>query len=174
MLKKLKKIMVVAAAVVTLSAGFATVAPKEASAHWADPQMNWAMKHKIITADMRDSLATRQDYWLMLSRYMWKPNLSYAEARSYLMSSGSYPMTDGTRGTNWVTRNEVVGTMYNKYNYGGAWQPGIGFEWSRAWGARYGIFDGKRGDEWATRAEVVTMIYNAWQNGVIPGRISRY
>ncbi|MED3397887.1 protein phosphatase 2C, partial [Bacillus wiedmannii] len=42
MLKKIKKFMVVVAAAVMLSAGFATVAPKEASAHWADTQMNWA------------------------------------------------------------------------------------------------------------------------------------
>ncbi|MRC32365.1 protein phosphatase 2C, partial [Bacillus thuringiensis] len=49
MLKKLKKFMIVAAAAVMLSAGFATVAPKEASSHWAYNQMNWAMRKGIIT-----------------------------------------------------------------------------------------------------------------------------
>lgn len=170
MLNKLKKFMIVAAAAVMLSAGFATVAPKEASAHWADTQMDWAMSHKIVTADLRDNLATRQDSWLMLARYMYKSDLSYAQARSYLMSSGLSPMTDGTRGTNWVTRNEVVAMMYNYNNYGGAWQPGIGFEWSRSWGAYHSIFDGKRGDDFATRAEVVGMIYNSWKYRVVPAR----
>ncbi|HDR3908580.1 protein phosphatase 2C [Bacillus toyonensis] len=161
MLKKLKKIMVVAAAAVMLSAGFATVAPKEASAHWADTQMNWAMKYKIITSDSRDSYATRQDTWLMLSRYLVKNNYSYAGARNYLMSGG---LTDGTRGTDRVTRNEVVAMLYQRCNWGPAWDSELGFERSRAWGARYSIFDGKRGNDFATRAEVVSMLYNALQN----------
>ncbi|PEJ17856.1 protein phosphatase 2C [Bacillus toyonensis] len=165
MLKKLKKIMVVAAAAVMLSAGFATVAPKEASAHWADTQMDWAKRNKIINTDLRDNYATRQDYWLMFARYLWSANISYAQARNYLMSAGSHPITDGTRGTDFITRNEAVAMMYNKENFGGAWQPGIGFEWSRAWGARYSIFDGKRGNDLATRAEVVTMIYNGFKTG---------
>ncbi|EPC8420797.1 hypothetical protein ACR3AO_003420 [Bacillus wiedmannii] len=44
MLKKLKKVMFVAIAAITLSTGFATIAPKEASAHWADQEIGLIRK----------------------------------------------------------------------------------------------------------------------------------
>ncbi|MGH0424235.1 protein phosphatase 2C [Bacillus pretiosus] len=174
MLKKFKRFMVVAAAAVMLSAGFATFAPKEASAHWADTQMDWAKKHKIITADLRDSYATRKDSWLMLARYFSNTNFSYEGARRHVMSRGLYPLTDGTRGNDLITRNEFVAMLYNQENFGGAWDPELGFERSRAWGARYSIFDGKRGNDFATRAEVISMLYNACKNGIVPGKMGRY
>ncbi|PDY49812.1 protein phosphatase 2C, partial [Bacillus cereus] len=59
MLKKLKKVMVVAIAAITLSTGFATIAPKEASAHWADQEIDWAFRKGIMRNDYRNSPALR-------------------------------------------------------------------------------------------------------------------
>ncbi len=89
-----------------LSAGFATVAPKEASAHWADNQMNWAMRKGIITSYNPDNLATRQDMWLMMTRDIlgWSGDFGYDYARYTLMGPH---ITDGTRGSDWVTRSEI-------------------------------------------------------------------
>ncbi|PEL40242.1 protein phosphatase 2C [Bacillus toyonensis] len=162
MLKKLKKIMVVAAAAVTLSVGFATFSPKEASAHWADTQINWAFNNSIITADMRDSLATRQDMWLMMLRHEFK-NLYYSDynyntARNYAVLHG---YTDGTRGTNWVTRSEAAAFASSMAGYKNIWNSATGFSESDRRAKNLGIFDGTRGNEFATRAEVVTMIYNS-------------
>ncbi|MBE5106488.1 protein phosphatase 2C [Bacillus thuringiensis] len=158
MLKKLKKIMVVAAAAVMLSAGFATVAPKEASAHWADEHMNWAREKGYITSDMRDSLATRQDAWLIFTRYIKKSRgYDYNSARKFLMSRG---ISDGTRGTNWITRDEMMGMIYAKDTGRKAWNPSNGFGNARSFGIDRFIYDGSRGSDFATRAEIVTMIYN--------------
>ncbi|OWW09718.1 protein phosphatase 2C [Bacillus sp. MB353a] len=157
MLKKLKRFMVVAAAAVTLSVGFATFAPKEASAHWADKQMNWAMSEGYLKSDMRDSLATRQDAWLILSRYYGgKRDFSYEQARQFVIRNG---ISDGSRGTNWITRNEMVGMLYQKYNWTKAWTPEGGFSKANAWGKARGLFDGTRGNDFATRAEVITILY---------------
>ncbi|MDO8161671.1 protein phosphatase 2C [Bacillus toyonensis] len=158
MLKKIKKFMVVAAAAVMLSAGFATVAPKEASAHWADNQMNWAKKTGIITADLRDSLATRQDMWLMSMRFVYKTSgdFTYEDARSYAIR---YGISDGTRGTNWITRSEAAAMVY-QIRYDSVWNPTDGFYYSDRRAKAKGIFDGTRGNDFATRAEVVTMLYN--------------
>ncbi|HDX9589272.1 TPA: protein phosphatase 2C [Bacillus pseudomycoides] len=160
MLKKLKKFMFVTAAAVMLSVGFATYAPKEASAHWADKEMNWAYNRGIITADLRDSLATRQDAWLMTARYMSCKDMSYEQARRYLMNQGQ-GMTDGTRGTNWITRNEYAAMLYKYRNYGPAWYPDDGFETVIEWAWKNNIYNGGRGNDFATRAEIVTMLYNA-------------
>ncbi|MGK3615014.1 protein phosphatase 2C [Bacillus cereus] len=161
MLKKLRKFMVIAAAAVMLSAGFATVAPKEASAHWADTQMNWAFNKGIITADLRDGLATRQDVWIMIAR--WDGNYvgNYEKARQYVVRNG---ISDGTRGTNWVTRNETVAMLYNYFYGNGGWTPNKGFGNAFSWGRTVGVYDGSRGNDAATRAEVVTMIYNTRSN----------
>ncbi|MFP3379694.1 protein phosphatase 2C [Bacillus sp. SIMBA_069] len=164
MLNKLKKFMLVAAAAVMLSAGFATVAPNEAhAAHWADKQMRWAFNEGIITADLRDNLATRQDAWLMLFR-TWAPYESsiqgtgYGSARNYVIRE---EISDGLRGTNWVTRDEMMGMIYQAFGVGRAWIPEYGFSLSRKWAIRNGIYDGSRGNDFATRAEVVAMLYNA-------------
>ncbi|PHG12296.1 protein phosphatase 2C [Bacillus toyonensis] len=160
MLKKLKKFMIVAAAAVTLSVGFATFAPKEASAHWADPQINWALQNKIITADMRDSLATRQDMWLMMMRKEWKYHSDYNfnSAQAFVVVHG---YSDGSRGTNWVTRSEAAAMASSLAGYMKLWNPATGFSGSDRRAKKLGIFDGTRGNEFATRAEVVTMIYNS-------------
>nr|WP_157405308.1 protein phosphatase 2C [Bacillus cereus] len=159
MLKKLKKFMVVAAAAVMLSAGFATVAPKEAyAAHWADDQMNWAKSKGYITSDMRDSLATRQDSWLIFTRYIKKSRgYDYNSARKLLMSRG---ISDGTRGTSWITRDEMMGMIYARDTGYKAWNPSNGFENARNFGISRFIYDGSRGNAFATRAEIVTMIFN--------------
>ncbi|MGX5472627.1 protein phosphatase 2C [Bacillus toyonensis] len=160
MLQKLKKIVVVAAAAVMLSAGFATIAPKEASAHWADNNMKWALARGYITVDLRDSLATRQDAWLIFTRSLRKSSgYNYESARNYLMSRG---ITDGTRGTNWVTRDEMMGMIYARATGNKAWNPNNGFGDARAFGVYSRIYDGTRGSNFATRAEVVTMIRNYW------------
>ncbi|PEK41930.1 protein phosphatase 2C [Bacillus toyonensis] len=160
MLQKIKRIMVVAAAAVTLSVGFATFAPKEASAHWADPQINWALQNKIITADMRDSLATRQDMWLMMMRKEWKYHSDYNfnSAQAFVVVHG---YSDGSRGTNWVTRSEAAAMASSLAGYKNLWNPATGFSGSDRRAKKLGIFDGTRGNEFATRAEVVTMIYNS-------------
>ncbi|USK99911.1 protein phosphatase 2C [Bacillus tropicus] len=162
MLKKLKKVIIIAAAAVMLSAGFATAAPNEAhAAHWADNQMNWAFNKGIITADLRDSLATRQDVWIMIAR--WDGNYvgNYEKARQYVVRNG---ISDGTRGTNWVTRNETVAMLYNYFYGSGGWNPNKGFGDAFSWGRTVGVYDGSRGNDAATRAEVVTMIYNTRSN----------
>ncbi|KPU55610.1 hypothetical protein [Bacillus wiedmannii] len=163
MLNKLKKFMVVTAAAVMLSTGFATAAPSEVhAAHWADKQMNWAFKREIITADLRDNLATRQDTWLMVTRTVLggKFNIDYDSAREYAITMG---ISDGSRGTNWVTRSEAAAMVLHMHGY---YQD---IQWDPKWGYVYvdyeaeglGIFDGTRGNDFATRAEVVAMIYNA-------------
>ncbi|KPU55551.1 protein phosphatase 2C [Bacillus wiedmannii] len=159
MLKKLKKFMIVAAAAVMLSAGFATIAPKEASAHWADSEMNWAMRKGIITAYMPDNLATRQDMWLMLTRKIHGSSGDYGYDYAWLFVR-SRGISDGSRGTNWITRSEAA-AMVLQTRYKGIWSPEHGFYYSDQRAKSIGIFDGTRGNEFATRAEVVTMIYNA-------------
>ncbi|QWG52454.1 protein phosphatase 2C [Bacillus mycoides] len=164
MLKKIKKFMIVAAAAVMLSAGFATVAPNEAhAAHWADKQMNWAFSNRIITADLRDSYATRQDAWLMITRATRPLFLGgFEDARKSVVERG---ISDGTRGTNWVTRNEMAAMIFNYTALdSNGWTPQGGFEEAIKWGRIYGYFDGTRGNDAATRAEVVTMLYNKFRN----------
>ncbi|MDO8159843.1 protein phosphatase 2C [Bacillus toyonensis] len=158
MLKKIKKFMVVVAAAVMLSAGFATVAPKEASAHWADSKMNWAMRKGIITAYMPDNLATRQDMWLMILRYRHggSGDYNYNDAQSFVIQMD---ISDGSRGTNWITRSEAA-AMILQMQYRNMWSPIDGFAYSDYKAKQFGIFDGTRGSEFATRAEVVTMLYN--------------
>ncbi|MEH7753615.1 protein phosphatase 2C [Bacillus toyonensis] len=158
MFKKFKKFMMFAAAAIMLSAGFATAAPHEAhAAHWADNQMHWAFNKGIITADLRDSFATRQDAWLMISR--WNGNFvgNYEQARQYMMRKG---LSDGTRGTNWVTRNEFIGMLYKMRTGNSPWNPNTGFQAANYWGSEFYIFDGTRGNDAATRAEVISMMYN--------------
>ncbi|MGH0828493.1 MULTISPECIES: protein phosphatase 2C [Bacillus] len=162
MLKKLKRFMVVAAAVVTLSAGFVTAAPEEAhAAHWADQDFRWAFAHGIITADLRDNLATRQDAWLMIYRAQLnskdkRRQATYNQARNYVISAG---YSDGSRGTNWITRDELVGMFYQGAGNGSAWNSKSGFSHSRNWGIRWGYYDGTRGNDFATRAEVVSILH---------------
>lgn len=158
MLKKLKKFMIVASAAIMLSAGFATVAPKEASAHWAENKMNWAMRNGIITSYNPDNLATRQDMWLMIIRYGHGKSgyFNYEDARSYVIK---YGISDGSRGTNWITRSEAA-AMVSQIKYDSVWYPEEGFYYSDLRAKAMGIFDGTRGNDFATRAEVVTMLYN--------------
>ncbi|WP_088312213.1 protein phosphatase 2C [Bacillus cereus] len=162
MLKKLKKVIIIAAAAVMLSAGFATAAPNEAhAAHWADKQMKWALSYGYVRADLRDNYATRQDAWLIMARWAHQGYFmgSYEDARKFVVKDR---ISDGTRGTNWVTRNEMAAMIYNytSPNQGG-WTPNGGFEEAIKWGRFFGIYDGTRGNDPATRAEVVTMLYNA-------------
>ncbi|PEN45033.1 protein phosphatase 2C [Bacillus wiedmannii] len=160
MFKKIKKFMIVAAAAVTLSVGFTTLAPKEASAHWADAQITWALQNKIITVDMRDSLASRQEMWLMMMRQEWKYDSSYNydSARDFVIIHG---YSDGSRGANWVTRSEAAAMTLSFAGYKSYWDPKFGFEQSDRQAKRMGIFDGTRGNEFATRAEVIAMLYNS-------------
>ncbi|SCC46119.1 Uncharacterized protein BC05F1_03829 [Bacillus wiedmannii] len=161
MLKKLKKFMIVAAAAVMLSAGFATVAPKEASAHWADSNMEWAFGAKIITTDQRDSLATRSDAWVMINRIilvnnmdsLWPSGIPYYpfQAQGFVLRNG---ISDGTRETNWVTRQEVAAMLYNVQHPFGA----SNFDKVNNWALSNNIYDLSRKNDFATRAEVVTMI----------------
>ncbi|PFY21064.1 protein phosphatase 2C [Bacillus toyonensis] len=155
MLKKLKKFMIVAAAAIMLSVGFATTAPNEAhAAHWADEHMNWAMGNGYITADLRDSYATRQDTWLIMTRVILeRGGLDFNYGRSFVLTHG---ISDGTRGTNWVTRQEVAAMIYN---YGHSDRPG--FAATNAYAVKWRIFDGTRPTAPATRAEVVTMLHTA-------------
>ncbi|MFP3379695.1 protein phosphatase 2C [Bacillus sp. SIMBA_069] len=158
MLNKLKKFMVVTAAAVMLSTGFATVAPKEAhAAHWADDVMEWAMVRSYILVDMRDSLATRQDMWLILTRAKNRSaGYNYESARDFVKNSR---ISDGTRGTNWVTRDEAATMALQAMGYYNIYHPSFNF--TRTFGIKHYIYDGTRGDEFATRAEVVSMIYFA-------------
>ncbi|MCU5376173.1 protein phosphatase 2C [Bacillus cereus] len=158
MLKKLKKFMIVTAAAVMLSVGFATVAPQEASAHWADIEMNWAFKNGYVTADLRDSLATRQDTWLMITRVDTKSSgYNYDIARNYVIRRD---ISDGSRGTNWITRSEAAAMILLMNHRGIAtWDPAYGFAKTDMWAKRFGFFDGTRGNEFATRAEVVSMLF---------------
>ncbi|EJR83986.1 MULTISPECIES: hypothetical protein [Bacillus cereus group] len=159
MLKKLKKTMVVAAAAVTLSTGFATVAPQEAqAAHWADLDMRWAFKNGIVTADLRDNLATRQDAWLMIyrDRKQASPGDGYAQARAYVIKRH---FSDGSRGTDWITRNEMIGMLYQGLGNGPAWNSKYGFSRARQWGIDNGFYDGSRGNDFATRAEIIAMLH---------------
>ncbi|ENJ6138924.1 protein phosphatase 2C (plasmid) [Bacillus cereus] len=157
MLKKLKKFMIVAAAAVTLSTGFATIAPKEASAHWADPQMYWAIRNYVIKFDMRESPAYRKDVWIMIANYSQRRYNTYDEARQYVIRRG---ISDGSRGNDQITRNEMVGMLYQLHFHSPSWSPKGGFTNAIAWGTDKGIYDGSRGNDPAKRAEVVTMLYN--------------
>ncbi|AXK21506.1 protein phosphatase 2C [Bacillus sp. COPE52] len=162
MLKRLKKIMVVAAAAVMLSAGFVTVAPKEAAAHWADPEMNWAMNRGYITADLRDSLATRQDMWLIITRVDNRSGgYNYNAARNYVINRG---ISDGTRGTNWITRSEAAAMVLRMKYQNIKWDPEVGFADTDRAAKSLGFFDGTRGNSFATRAEVVSMLFRAKWN----------
>ncbi|WP_226641232.1 protein phosphatase 2C [Bacillus tropicus] len=161
MLKKLKRFMVVAAAAVMLSAGFATVAPQEAhAAHWADQDFRWAFAHGIITADLRDNLTTRQDAWLMIYRAHLsadkRKQATYNQARNWVISNH---YSDGSRGTNWITRDELIGMFYQGFGNGSAWNSKSGFSRSRQWGMDFGFYDGTRGNDFATRAEVVSIVH---------------
>lgn len=159
MLKKLKRFMVVAAAAVMLSAGFATFAPKEASAHWADNQMGWAMGRGYITSDMRDSLATRQDTWLIITRAKKRAGdaFTYDYAQRYVKEM---QISDGTRGTNWITRDECAAMMLQATGISSLYRNG--FSYVQKYGKQYGIYDGSRGSDFATRAEVISMLHNAY------------
>ncbi|PGC34644.1 protein phosphatase 2C [Bacillus toyonensis] len=156
MLKKLKKVIVVAIAAITLSTGFATIAPKEASAHWADQEIDWAFRKGIMRNDYRDSPALRQDVWMMVSRFNGHWVKNYDEARQYMMSRG---YSDGTRGGSYITRNEMIATLYAVRFNTKAWTPNGGFSNSIAWGTDKGLYDGSRGNDAATRAEAATMLY---------------
>nr|WP_088312255.1 protein phosphatase 2C [Bacillus cereus] len=164
MLKKLKKIMVVVAAAVMLSAGFATVAPKEASAHWADGAMDWGLRNGYITADLRDSYATRQDTWLIITRVAndLSGGSSYAASRNYVMnrkiSDGSYPEA-------YVKRDELVTMLYRAAHPSSKLGLNDSQAWEWAW--KKGIWDSKRVFDPATRAEVMTMIRQAWYIGAL-------
>ncbi|EJQ49866.1 hypothetical protein SAMN04487767_103212 [Bacillus wiedmannii] len=162
MLKKLKKVMFVVIAAITLSTGFATIAPKEASAHWADPQMDWAIRNYVIKFDMRDSPAYRKDFWIMIANYSQRRYNSYDEARQYVINRG---ISDGSRGADRITRHEAVAMLYQKRFNSPAWSPKGGFSNSIAWGTGQGIYDGSRGNDFATRAEVITMLYKYTDKG---------
>lgn len=163
MLKKLKRFMVVTAAAVMLSTGFATVAPNEAHAsHWADAGMRWGMSNGYITVDMRDSIATRQDMWLIITRIKNKSRgYDYNSARNYVMKR---KISDGTRGSNWITRYEAV-TMIYQTKYNGGYEN----NWERTirWGQGSGVFDGTRGNDFATRGEIMQMLWKAHINGYL-------
>ncbi|MFT2139120.1 protein phosphatase 2C [Bacillus cereus] len=163
MFKKTKRFMVVAAAAVTLSTGLATVAPQEAqAAHWADVDMRWAFYHGIITADLRDNLATRQDAWLMIYRAnLGDKSKGYSTARNWVISNH---YSDGSRGTDWITRDELVGMFYQGMGNGPAWTSKYGFYNSRHWGMDFGFYDGSRGNDFATRAEVVSILHRVKGN----------
>ncbi|PFQ62901.1 protein phosphatase 2C [Bacillus cereus] len=156
MLKKLKKIMVVAAAAVMLSAGFATVAPKEASAHWADNAITWVFGKGYAQSDYRHKPAIRQDVWVMLARFNGYWVKSPDEARQVVIRLG---ISDGSRPYAQITRNEMVGMLYQDHFHQPAWDSRGGFSNAIAWGEN-GIFDGSRGNEIATRGEVFVMLYN--------------
>ncbi|HFT5903653.1 TPA: protein phosphatase 2C [Bacillus cereus] len=155
--KKFKKTMVVAAAAVMLSAGFATVAPKEASAHWADNAITWVFGKGYAQSDYRYKPAIRQDVWVMLARYKGYWVKSPQEASQTLVRLG---VTDGTRPYAQITRNEMVGMLYQNLFHSPAWDSRGGFSNAIAWGESNGIFDGTRGNEIATRGEVFVMLYN--------------
>ncbi|MGG1289735.1 MULTISPECIES: protein phosphatase 2C [Bacillus cereus group] len=159
MLKKLKKIMVVVAAAVMLSAGFATVAPKEASAHWADGAMDWGLRNGYITADLRDNYATRQDTWLIITRVAndLSGGSSYAASRNYVMNR---KISDGSNPQAYVTREQVY-TMLYRVAYPNAYGTMEDHK-ALGWAVKNRITtDGRRAD-FATRAEVMTMIRQAW------------
>ncbi|WP_142313388.1 protein phosphatase 2C, partial [Bacillus toyonensis] len=148
-------------AAVMLSVGFATAAPNEAhAAHWADKQMQWGLNNGYIRADLRDNYATRQDAWLILARWAQRGYFmgNYEDARKYVLK---HRMSDGTRGTEWVTRNEMVAMIYNytARDHDG-WTSHGGFAEAIRWGRLMGVYDGTRGNDAATRAEVITMLYN--------------
>lgn len=157
MLKKFKRFMVVAAAAVMLSAGFATVAPKEASAHWADNAITWVFGKGYAQSDYRYKPAIRQDVWVMLSRYNGYWVKSPEEARQVVIRRG---ISDGSRPYAQITRNEMVGMLYQDHFNRSAWDPRAGFNNAIVWGESNGIFDGTRGNEIATRGEVFVMLYN--------------
>ncbi|MGK3616507.1 protein phosphatase 2C [Bacillus cereus] len=165
MLKKIKKIMVVVAAAVMLSAGFATIAPKEASAHWADGAMDWGLRNGYITADLRDNYATRQDTWLIITRVAndLSGGSSYEAARKYVISR---EISDGSYPREYVKREDVVRMLFRASH--GPTNPKYLNDWQASgWGASKGIWDGRRSDDPATRAEVMTMIRQAWLIGAI-------
>ncbi|HGO9417101.1 TPA: protein phosphatase 2C [Bacillus cereus] len=149
--------MVVAAAAVMLSAGFATVAPKEASAHWADNAITWVFGKGYAQSDYRYKPAIRQDVWVLLARYTGNWVKSPEEARQVVIRSG---ISDGSRPNAQITRNEMVGMLYQNHFHQPAWDPRAGFNNAIVWGESNGIFDGSRGNEVATRGEVFVMLYN--------------
>ncbi|MEC3467685.1 protein phosphatase 2C [Bacillus tropicus] len=165
MLKKIKKFIVVAATTITLAAGFATISPQAASAHWADTQMNWALNNGYVTADMRDSLATRQDAWLIMTR-AWNdaPGIGLTGAHNF---AKQLRIAEDGRPTNWVTREEMATFLYNLRYIAFTNKPWPGFGTTSNWAARNGIFDGSRPQAFATRGEVVTMIYRANKKGLL-------
>ncbi|MGG3647107.1 hypothetical protein [Bacillus wiedmannii] len=49
-------------------------------------------------------------------------------------------ISDGTRGTNWVTRNEMIAMIYNyTARDRDGWTPQGGFEETIRWGPPYGL-----------------------------------
>lgn len=164
MLKKLKKFMFVVAAAVMFSAGFATIAPKEASAHWADGAMDWGLRNGYITADLRDNYATRQDTWLILTRIATDHSggSTYDSARKYVMK---YKISDGSNPQNYVTRFQVV-QMLHRHTYKSIHFASADYQ-ALEWAVNKGIYDGTRNGDPATRAEVMTMMRQAWLVGAI-------
>ncbi|EJQ93127.1 hypothetical protein IGW_02728 [Bacillus cereus ISP3191] len=164
MLKKIKKIMVIATAVVMLSVGFATLSPKAASAHWADTHMNWALNKGYITADLRDNLEIRQNAWLIMVR-AWNdaPGIGMDGAHNF---ARQLRVADG-RPLNHVTRQEMASFIYNFRNLAYTNKTWPGFSTTNAWAVRNKIYDGSRPTDYATRAEVVTMIHNADKRGLL-------
>ncbi|MFT9870008.1 protein phosphatase 2C [Bacillus mobilis] len=164
MLKKIKKFIVVAAATITLSAGFATISPQAASAHWADTQMDWAFNKGIINTDLRDSPATRQDAWLIMERlYTGANGYNYNDARSF---ARQLRIAEDGRPTNWVTREEMGSFLYSFRYIAYTNKSWPGFGTTTTWATGNGIFDGSRPQDVATRAEVVTMIYRTYKKGL--------
>ncbi|MFA2568047.1 protein phosphatase 2C [Bacillus wiedmannii] len=157
MLKKIKKFIVVAATAAILFTGFATIAPKEASAHWADDAATWVFRKGYAQTDLRNSPAIRQDTWVMLSRLKGYWVKSPEEARATLMRLG---VSDGSRPTSPITRYEMVGMLYTDHFQVPSWSPNGGFSNAIAWGESNGIFTDTRGNEVATRGEVFVMLYN--------------
>jgi len=158
MLKSLKKILVVAATTIMLFTGFATVAPRDASAHWADGAMDWGLRNGYITADLRDNYATRQDTWLIITRVAnnLSGGSSYDASHKYVTSR---KISDGLNPEAYVTREQVY-TMLYRVAYPDSY--GTTDYKALAWAVKNRITtDGRRAD-FATRAEVMTMIRQAW------------
>ncbi|MGU3355155.1 protein phosphatase 2C [Bacillus sp. M5A3_1b] len=161
--------MVVVAAAVMLSAGFATVAPKEASAHWADGAMDWGLRNGYITADLRDSYATRQDTWLIITRVAndLSGGSSYTASRNYVMNR---KISDGSNPQAYVTRGQVCQMLYRAAHPGayGTIDDHGAYSWARAKKiVQEADGRGARVAEAATRAEVMTMIRQAWFIGAL-------
>ncbi|MED3398245.1 hypothetical protein [Bacillus wiedmannii] len=61
----------------------------------------------------------------------------YEDARKSVLANR---ISDGTRGTNWVTRNEMIAMIYNyTARDRDGWTPQGGFEETIRWGPPYGL-----------------------------------